>query len=168
MITKEGYYDGLIQSIEPIKNRFGKAGFELYAKVGIFDADGKTPLGVEEVFMEVSDAYGQPPMNDRTQKQITLDTLKSIGFQFGEDLSKLSMLNNVKCRIKAKLDTKKNMRFYFSSHREVEKISVEDAMKMMAAIGGGATASATSPFNATQSQAPAATSTPNPFTGMMS
>ena len=165
----EGYYKGQILSVTPIKNRFNKPGFELCFEVGIFGDDGKTPAAKEEVYLEVSDAYGQGNLSSQTQKQITFDTLKSIGFQHGEDVTKLPTLVNATVQIRCKNDNKGNNRFYFSNKRPNEKISFEEAAKMMAQIGGGAPAGGF--FNAgTAAPAPAAhvaaQQAPNPFAGM--
>lgn len=156
-IMNEGYYKAQILSAKPIKNRFNKPGFELMFECGLYAEDGTTPAGEAEIYLEVSNAYGQPPMNDRTQKDITFQTLVSLGWAHGEDLSKLPTLVNSICQVRCKKDSKGNDRFYFSSRRPVEELDIASAQKLMAEMAGVGGAPAAGVFNAnTAPAAPAA------------
>lgn len=143
----EGYYKAQILSVKPIKNRFNKPGFELMFEVGVFAEDGQTAAGEAEVYLEISNEYGQPPMNDRTQKEISFQTLASLGWQHGEDITKLPSLVNATCQVRCKKDSKGNDRFYFSSKRQVEELDMNTAQQLMAQLGGGASTPAAGVFN---------------------
>lgn len=159
----EGYYKAQILSVKPIKNRFNKPGFELMFEVGVFAEDGQTAAGEAEVYLEISNEYGQPPMNDRTQKEISFQTLASLGWQHGEDITKLPTLVNATCQVRCKKDSKGNDRFYFSSKRQVEELDMNTAQQLMAQLGGGASTPAAGVFNAPST--PSAFGAPAPAAG---
>ena len=159
----EGYYKAQILSVKPIKNRFGKPGFELMFEVGVFAEDGKTAAGEAEIYLEISNEYGQPPMNDRTQKEISFKTLESLGWTYGEDITKLPSLVNATCQVRCKKDSKGNDRFYFSSKRQVEELDMNTAQQLMAQLGGGAPTPAAGVFN--NPSAPSAFGAPTPAAG---
>lgn len=163
-MMNEGYYKGQILSAKPIKNRFGKSGFEIMFEVGLFAEDGQTPAGEAEVYLEISGEYGQGVMSNKTQKEISFGTLDSLGWQYGEDITKLPTLVNAMCQVRCKNDSKGNNRFYFSGRKPVEELSLADAQKLMAELGGSAPAASpvfNAPAAAPAFNAPAAPA--NPF-----
>lgn len=164
----EGYYKAQILSAKPIKNRFNKPGFELMFEVGLFAEDGQTAAGEAEVYLEISNEFGQPPMQDRTQKEISFQTLNSLGWAYGEDITKLPTLVNAMCQIRCKNDSKGNNRFYFSNKKPVEELDLATAQQLMAQLGnsspssvGGASVFNTAPAAGVFGSAPSANT--NPF-----
>ena len=58
MELNDGYYDGIIVSVVPIKSRFGQEGvLELQFECGYYD-DKKQPAGKCEIYLELSNRYG--------------------------------------------------------------------------------------------------------------
>ena len=163
----EGYYKAQILSAKPIKNRFGKSGFEIMFEVGLFAEDGLTAAGEAEVYLEISNEFGQPPMQDRTQKEISFQTLVSLGWIHGEDISKLPTLVNALCQVRCKNDSKGNNRFYFSNKKPIEELDMSVAQQLMAQLsGGGAAAPSAGVFNTTPGTSafgPAPATNTNPF-----
>ena len=119
---EEGYYNGVIGGVRPVKMRYNKEnipGFELEFKVGVFGNDGK-PLATVEVYEEFSGKYGLGNMATMTRAQIALEDLRKLGYTHGQDLSQLNTLINKPCRIRVQTKDKNGEvftngpRIYFS------------------------------------------------------
>ena len=69
------FYDGQICSVQPIESRFNTPqAFELAFEVGIFD-DNHQPLKKVDVYLEISMRYGTGNNAQKTQKDMTFETL---------------------------------------------------------------------------------------------
>ena len=171
------FYDGQICSVQPIESRFNTPNaFELAFEVGIF-GENHTPLKKVDVYLEISMRYGTGNNAQKTQKDLTFETLHSLGFE-GEDLSapRLATLINKPCRIREQTLDKNNQplstpRYYFTTAKPI--VAIPDANAKLREIMG-AVPGATPPPNpfaapaapaAPAPAAPAATP-PNPFAGM--
>lgn len=179
------FYDGQICSVQAIESRFNTPNaFELAFEVGLFD-EQKQPLKKVDVYLEISMRYGTGNNAQKTQKDMTFETLHALGFE-GEDLSapRLATLAGKPCRVREQLLDKNNQplavpRYYFTSARPIVAIADANARlrEIMGAVAGGfaqpapaAAPTAGGPFaqpapaaapNAFQSATP-----PNPFAGM--
>ncbi len=184
------FYDGQICSVQPIESRFNTPqAFELAFEVGIFD-DNHQPLKKVDVYLEISMRYGTGNNAQKTQKDMTFETLHSLGFE-GEDLSapRLATLVNKPCRIREQTLDKngaplQSPRYYFTSAKPIVPVADANAKlrEIMGAVGGGFAApgavpnAAPTPPNpfampaapaaAPAPAAPAAQTPPNPFAGM--
>lgn len=147
----DGYYKCLICGVDIIESRFKKAGaFEIEFTVGVLGENGKPlePHVKLPVYLEVSMEYGPASGNRpaRTRKDEAFDTLKRLGFQGGEDLSRLGELKNKPCRINYQTKNKAGEpliepRAYITFRSETKKISAQEAMNLMRAMSGGVSAS---------------------------
>ncbi len=126
----EGYYNGVIKSVEPIEPRFKDMGENAFELLFVVDIEEK---GEFEVFLEVSQRYGQGTLQNKTQLEITNETLKGLGYEKGNDLSDLDSLTGKACRIRAKEGTNGRMNFYFSSNNRTA-IAKKDVQAKMKAI----------------------------------
>lgn len=89
-VTTEGAFQAQIKNVEIVDPRFQDMppeSFEL--KFDLVLNNGESG----ETYLEVSSRMGKGNMSDRSQMQITLDTLEKIGWTAGLDFSKLSTLN---------------------------------------------------------------------------
>jgi len=88
-IKEEGNFEATVQSAELIEPRFNDMpanAFEVHLSV-------KTDSGEEaDVYLEISNRYGQGTKSSQTQAQISMDTLLSIGWQYGVEWSRISTL----------------------------------------------------------------------------
>lgn len=185
MEIKDGFYDGMIVAVKPIKSRFGQEGvMELLFECGYYD-ENKKPAGKCEVFLEISNRYGIGNDSNKMWWQITKEKLDKLGWQGEFDLTKVAQLVNKPCRLsystadKDGKPHKNGPRWNFSFRKEVEEIDCASANAMLAQMMGCcapsnvASPSASFAFNA-GSAAPQATSAtsvppqvaPNPFAGM--
>lgn len=178
MELKDGFYDGMICSVKPIKSRFNQPGvMELLFECGYYD-ENKQPGGKCEVYLELSGRYGMGNDAQKTWWQITKEKLDKLGWQGDFDLTKIGQLVNKPCRLsymtvdKDGKPLKNGPRWNFSFRKEVEELDLATANAMLAQMMGGAIPAAPAPtpassgfsFNAAPSAAPAATTTPpNPF-----
>lgn len=144
----DGFYNGVIMGIRPVKMRFAKEGdgvkgFELEFTVGIFDEKNQ-PLAKVEIYEEFSTRYGLGNNAQKTRAQMCVDTLRKLGYAQGEDLSQLSTLVNKQCRINVSSKDKdgkprKNGTAYFFSFNEVQPLEGDlNALvkEIMAGVGG--------------------------------
>ena len=184
------FYDGQICSVQPIESRFNTPqAFELAFEVGIFD-DNHQPLKKVDVYLEISMRYGTGNNAQKTQKDMTFETLHSLGFE-GEDLSapRLATLVNKPCRVREQTLDKNGAplsspRYYFTSAKPIVPVADANAKlrEIMGSVAGGFAAPASpgaatpppNPFAApaapvapqpSPAAAPAQTP-PNPFAGM--
>ncbi len=192
MANDSKFYDGQICSVQPIESRFNTPqAFELAFEVGLFD-DNHQPLKKVDVYLEISMRYGTGNNAQKTQKDMTFETLHSLGFE-GEDLSapRLATLVNKPCRIREQTLDKngaplQSPRYYFTSAKPIVPVADANAKlrEIMGAVGGGfavpgaavAPNAVTTPPNpfampaapaaAPAPAAPAAQTPPNPFAGM--
>lgn len=184
------FYDGQICSVQPIESRFNTPNaFELAFEVGIFD-DNHQPLKKVDVYLEISMRYGTGNNAQKTQKDMTFETLHSLGFE-GEDLSapRLATLVNKPCRVREQTLDKNGAplsspRYYFTSAKPIVPVADANAKlrEIMGSVAGGFAAPAApgtatpppNPFAAPAAPvapqpAPAAApaqTPPNPFAGM--
>lgn len=185
MELKDGYYNGMICSVKPIKSRFGQQGvMELYFECGYYDEANK-PAGKCEIYLELSGRYGMGNDSQKTWWQITKEKLNKLGWQGDLDLTKLGQLVNKPCRMsystvdKDGKPHKNGPKWNFSFRKEVEEIDPASANAMLAQMMGGGMPAAPAPaaapatafaFNAAAPAAapaaPAAAAAPNPFAGM--
>lgn len=162
------FYDGQICSVTPIEHRFNEPNaFELAFEVGIFD-ENKQPIKKVDVYLEISMRYGSGNNASKTQKDMTFDTLRSLGFE-GEDLSapRLATLVNKPCRVREQTLDKNNQplnqpRYYFTSAKPIVALpdanaKLREIMGAVAAPGAGASIGFGVPV------APGAVPPPNPF-----
>ena len=126
----ERFFNTKIEGVELLEPRFKEAGenaFELCFSCN--DEEGQ-PV---EVFVEVSGRYGQGTLSAKTQFEIATDQLKSLGYEHGNDFSRVDELIGKDCRIKAKLNTKGNMVYYFTNQRR-DPVAKEGVQAKVAAI----------------------------------
>lgn len=180
MELKDGFYDGMIVSVKPIKSRFGQEGvIELHFECGYYDTEHK-PMGKCDIYLELSNRYGLGNESTKMWWQITKEKLDKLGWQGDFDLTKVAQLVNKPCRLSyATVDKdgkalKNGPRWNFS-FRTIEEIDASTANAMLAQMMGGsapvaapAPAAAAFAFNAAPASAatPAAPAAPNPFAGM--
>lgn len=147
----DGFYNAVICDVNIIESRFGTVGaFELEFVCGLLADDNKTPLEPKtkvNCYQEVSDRFGMGSYADKTNKEIALDTLKRLGFNGGDDLSRLGELKNKHCRVNYQTKDKQGKpypepRAYISFGREYKKLTAADAMRLMRAMGAGSTPAA--------------------------
>lgn len=179
------FYDGQVCSVQAIESRFNTpSAFELAFEVGLFD-EQKQPLKKVDVYLEISMRYGTGNNAQKTQKDMTFETLRALGLE-GEDLSapRLATLVGKPCRVREQLFDKSNQplavpRYYFTTARPIVAIADANARlrEIMGAVAGGfanpAPAAAPAPSGVFQDPAPAAApfatpapTPPNPFAGM--
>lgn len=189
MANDSKFYDGQICSVQPIESRFNTPqAFELAFEVGIFD-DNHAPLKKVDVYLEISMRYGTGNNAQKTQKDMTFETLRSLGFE-GEDLSapRLATLVNKPCRVREQTLDKNGAplsspRYYFTTAKPIVAIADANAKlrEIMSAVAvpgaptGGSAVPPPNPFVAPAAPAapavpgvPTATNAapPNPFAGM--
>ena len=161
------FYNGQICSVQPIESRFNTPNaFELAFEVGIFAEDGK-PLRKVDVYLELSMRYGTGNNAQKTQKDLTFETLRSLGFE-GEDLSapRLATLVNKPCRIREQTLDKngaplQSPRYYFTSQKPI--VAIPDANAKLREIMGAVAAPGAFPGGVPQGFPGAAPTPPNPF-----
>ena len=180
MELKDGFYDGMICAVKPIKSRFNQPGvMELLFECGYYD-DNRQPAGKCEIYLELSARYGMGNDAQKTWWQITKEKLDKLGWQGDLDLTKLAQLINKPCRLsystvdKDGKPHKNGPRWNFSFRKEIEEIDPAAANAMLAQMMGGIAPAAPSAtvttggfaFNATPAApAPAGgvAMPPNPF-----
>lgn len=175
------FYNGQIVEAYSIEHRYNEPNaFELRFVVGIFNDDG-SPKAKVDCFLEVSMRYGTGNNAQRTQWDMTKETLAHLGFQ-GDDISNAQLaaqLTNKPCRVREQLLDKNGKpfstpRYYFTTQKPMKTIDDANARlkHIMSGVsfGGAAAAPAANPFNmpaaAPAPAAPAGNATPNPFAGM--
>ena len=128
-IKEEGNYEAVIQSAELIEPRFNDMpanAFEIHLPV-------KTDHGEEaDVYLEISSRYGQGTKSSQTQAQISMDTLLSVGWQYGVEWSRISTLVGKRVPIYTKRSKTKPsiMNAYIStSDARIVPISPEEAVR---------------------------------------
>lgn len=164
------FYDGQICSVQAIESRFNTPdAFELAFEVGIFD-EQKQPLKKVDVYLEISMRYGTGNNAQKTQKDMTFETMHALGFE-GEDLSapRLATLVGKSCRVREQLFDKNNQplsvpRYYFTSARPI--VAIADANARLREIMGAVAGGFATPAPAAPAPAAPAPATPNPFAGM--
>jgi hypothetical protein len=164
------FYDGQICSVMPIEHRFNEPNaFELAFEVGIFD-ENKQPIKKVDVYLEISMRYGSGNNSSKTQKDMTFETLRTLGFE-GEDLSapRLATLVNKPCRVREQTLDKTGKpltspRYYFTSAKPIVALADANAKlrEIMGAVAapGGAFGAPAAPGGFA---APGAVPPPNPF-----
>lgn len=165
------FYDGQICSVMPIEHRFNEPNaFELAFEVGIFD-ENKQPIKKVDVYLEISMRYGSGNNASKTQKDMTFETLRTLGFE-GEDLSapRLATLVNKPCRVREQTLDKTGKpltspRYYFTSAKPIVALADANAKlrEIMGAVAapGGAFGAPAAPGGF--AAAPGAVPPPNPF-----
>jgi hypothetical protein len=86
-VTQEGAFQAQVKNVEIIEPRFQDMppeSFEL--KFDLQLANGETG----ETYLEVSTRMGKGNMSDRSQVQITMETLEKLGWTHGMDFSKVT------------------------------------------------------------------------------
>jgi hypothetical protein len=152
--TNERYFDATIKKVEIIAPRFEDMGADAFEIVFTVTEDetGKDA----EVSLEVSGRYGQGTLGNKKQSEITVDSLKSLGYKHDCDFSSVDELVGSACRIRAKMNAKgTRMNYYFTQNKR-EALSSEELAKRTAKIMGQMKSASHAPAKAT---APA----PDPF-----
>lgn len=151
--TEERYFNGTIKNVDIIAPRFddmGTSAFEIAFTVTEDESQNEV-----EMFLEVSDRYGQGTLKDKKQSTITVDTLKNLGYKHDCDFSLVNELIGEPCRVRGKMNGKgTRMNYYFTSNKR-ESLSPEELAKRTAAIMGQMTGKTTAKT--------AAKATPDPF-----
>lgn len=103
----------------------------------------------EMIYLEVSNDYGKGFNSQRTQIEITFETLKSLGYEgtnnFAADYGKLKALVGKPCRVFGKVSTKGFWNYYFSSGRRRTRVSSDALAARMARLMGQQAAPAAAP-----------------------
>lgn len=127
------------------------------------------------IYLEVSNRYGQGNNAQKTQAQMTMETLSAIGWKHGADFSQIGTLVNKVIGYHAKKNAKGYVNVYISTF-SAKRISAADVAARVAAMTGGAPApvaaavpvaapaAAANPFGGGAAAAPAAGAS-NPFGG---
>ncbi|MCK9326570.1 MAG: hypothetical protein M0P69_13850 [Bacteroidales bacterium] len=95
---------------------------------------------------EISNNYGMGTMSDKRQSEITLITLKKLGWNHGLDFSKIEELVGVKTTATTKASTTGdnktyyNVRYLGDGNRKT-KLNANDIAKRVAALNSGAASS---------------------------
>ena len=162
MFTKAGDFKVKIVETCLADPKFETAGpnaFDVCLRVETEDNQGDWWHG------EISHNYGKGNFASQTQAQITLERLAKLGFQGGNDLSRLDELKGVEtmAHVEASPDGKYfNLKWIGTGGAAPKGISMDEAAKRMKAIMGTAPARgvATAPEATTTSAAPVATTAP--------
>jgi hypothetical protein len=126
----ERFFDSKIDGVELLEPRFKEAGENAFDLCFSCPDEEGQPV---EVFVEVSGRYGQGVLAAKTQFEIATEQLKSLGYDHGNDFSRVDELIGKPCRIKAKLTTKGNMVYYFTNQRR-ETVGKDGVQAKVAAI----------------------------------
>lgn len=114
----ERYFDTKIKAVDIIEPRFKESGENAFeVQFTVEDEEGKEI----ELFLEVSDRAGMGTLAGKSQMQITKETLGHLGYKFGDDYSQVETLIGSPCRVRAKLNAKGNLNYYFATGRVVIK-----------------------------------------------
>ncbi len=140
MFTSEGYFNVEIIAAYPAAPRFQNApqgSFDVCIEVRDVES------GASDFWCgEISANYGKGNFSDRTQAQITMETLHKIGFQ-GNDLSQLPTLIGVKTTAKVESSvsnsngkTYYNVRYLGGGSNAPEEITAEVMQQRLVAMFG--------------------------------
>ena len=157
-VTKEGVQQMQITAACPIEARFPnipQPAFELMFNVRT--EEGETG----EVYLEFSQRQGTGNNSNKTQAQLSAETLAAIGWAGGYDYSNIGTLAGKVVNVNAKKNDKGHINLYFSSYSTTKLDPATLAQRMAALTGAPAAAvPVASPFGG----APAA----GPFGGVAS
>ena len=117
----------------------------------------------DAIYMEFSRRYGSGNNAQKTQAQMSMDSLLLIGWTGGMDFSQVQTLVGKQVNYRAKMNTKGYMNVYVSAFAP-KSISAADAAQRAAAMMHGA-APTPAPTPAAAPAAPAPYTPPNPFGG---
>jgi hypothetical protein len=135
-VTTEGAFQAQIKNVEIVDPRFQDMppeSFEL--KFDLVLNNGESG----ETYLEVSSRMGKGNMSDRSQMQITLDTLEKIGWTAGLDFSKLSTLNGKVINVTVKKSANgKYMNIYIGGGFADKPIAAAEAARRVALMTGHA------------------------------
>jgi hypothetical protein len=146
-ITKEGIQKMQITAAFPIEARFPnipQPAFEIMFSVRTEDGE------VGEVYLEFSQRMGVGNSANKTQAQMSAETLASIGWTGRLDFSNIGNMAGKVCDVNAKKNDKGHMNLYFSSY-STTKLDPATLAQRVAALTGAPSAaavSAASPFGA--------------------
>ena len=147
MFTKAGDI-----KVKIIETCLAECKFENAAAVGGFDVcikveDVADPAQTDWWRGEFSPNFGQGKLSDRTQAQITLQSLERLGFEGGQDFSRLDELvgKETVAHIEVSADGKyHNLKWLGTGGNAPKKLDPAEAAKRMKAIMGGVATTAPS------------------------
>lgn len=163
--SREGNGQCKVLSAELIDPRFSdvpQPAFEIMLEVQ--NEDGE----VDSIYLEVSNRYGVGNNANKTQAQMTMESLMATGWQFGADFSQIGSMVGKTITYHAKKNSKGYINVYISNFA-AKRINAAEAAQRVAAMTGraapAAVTTATAPAAGGQFAAPAAEpgAADNPF-----
>lgn len=130
--SKEGNGICTVKAADLIEPRFTAGAFEVMLTV-------VNEQGEEDViYLEMSTRYGQGNNAQKTQAQMSMESLTAIGWTAGDDFSQIGMLVNRQIPYHAKASTKNGKTYLnvYISKFEVKKLSAADVAARVAAMTG--------------------------------
>ena len=140
-MNEEGQHQTVITSVDVIDLRFKREGqntddaFEL--KFTCQAQDGTTC----HTYLEVSSRYGTGNKSNKTQAEITVETLQSIGWTGGYDFSQIGSIVGKPCTInvvKKAVNGKEYLNYYIAGGYSETKIAPDEIARRVARLSSGA------------------------------